>query len=78
MPRSLAEGSGFLFPSVLVGGGKGELALMPVQMTTNLQTHLRAVGMEDERYTMLSFRGRGAASRNMDGTAMSVFMGYLG
>ena len=40
---TLAEGSGFLFPSVLEGGEKGELALTPAQMTTSLPTHLRAV-----------------------------------
>ena len=35
MQWSLAEGSGFLFPSILDGGEK-ELALTPLQMTTNL------------------------------------------
>ena len=43
------------------------------QMTTNLQTHLRAAGMEDKLYTM-HFRVGEAASRNMDGTAMDVLM----
>ena len=54
MQWSLAEGSRFLFPSVLDGGEKGELALTPTQMTTILQTH-QAPGMEDKRYTMHPF-----------------------
>lgn len=37
---ALVEISGFLFPSVLDSGAKGNLALTPVQMTPNLQTHL--------------------------------------
>ena len=44
----------------------GELALTPAQMTTNLQSHLRAAGMDDKRYTVHSFRMGGAASQNMD------------
>lgn len=56
------RGSLFLFPSVLEGGEKGEPALTPAQMTTNLPTHLRATGMEGTRYTMHSFRAGGAAS----------------
>ena len=52
--------------------------MMPAQMTTNLETHLRAAGVEDEWYTMHSFRVGGAASRNMDGTAMDVLMKYVG
>ena len=40
MQWSLAEGSTSLLPSVLEGGEKGELALMPAKMTTNLQTCL--------------------------------------
>ncbi|CAM9635092.1 unnamed protein product [Laminaria digitata] len=75
---SLAEGSGFLFPSVVESGEKGDLALTPAQMTTNLQTHLRAAGMEGKRYTIHSFRVGGAASHNMDGTAMDVLMKYVG
>ena len=74
MQWSLAERSRFLFPSVLEGGKKGELALTPAQMTTNFQTHLRAAGMEDNRYTMHSFRVGGASSHNMDGTAKNVLM----
>ena len=54
--------------------GEGNLALTPAQMTTNLPTHLRAAGMEVRRYTMHSFRMRGAASHNMDGTAMDLLM----
>ena len=49
MQWPLAAGSGFLFPSILEGGDKGDLALTPAQMTANLQTHLRAAGMEDKR-----------------------------
>ena len=78
MQWSLAEGSGFLFPSVLEGGEKGELALTPAQMTTNLQTHLRAAGMEDKRCMMHSFRVEGAASHDIDGTAMDVLMEHVG
>ena len=55
MQWSLVEGSGFLFPSVLEGREKGGLALTPAQMTTNLHTHLRAVGMEDKRFTITLF-----------------------
>ena len=47
MQWTLAEGSGFLFTSVLEGGEKGELALTRAQMTTNLPIHLREVSMED-------------------------------
>ena len=36
--KSLAGGSGFLFPSVLEGDGKGRLALTPAQITNNFQT----------------------------------------
>ncbi|CAN0147179.1 unnamed protein product, partial [Laminaria digitata] len=75
--ESLHWGQGFLFPSVLESGEKGDLALTPAQMTTN-QTHLRPAGMEGKRYTMHSFRVRGAASHNMDGTAMDVLMEYVG
>ena len=78
MQWSLAEGSRFPFPSVLEGGRKGELALMPAQMTTNLQTHLRAASMEDKWYTMHSFLVGGAASNNLDGTAIDVLMEYVG
>ena len=53
---ALAEGSGFLFPSVLESGAKENLALTPAQMASNLQTHLRPAGMEDKRYTLHSFR----------------------
>ena len=59
-----------MFPSGLEGGEKGELALTPAQITTDLQTHLRAAGMEDKRYMMHSFRVGGAASHNMNDTAM--------
>lgn len=56
--KALAEGSRFLFPSVLVDGA---------DETTDLQAHLRAAGMEDEPYTMDSFRMVGTASHYMDG-----------
>ena len=78
MQWSLAKGSGLLFPSVLEGGEKGGVALTAVQMTTSLQAHLRAAGMEYKRYTMHSFRVGGAASHSMDGTAMEVLMEYVG
>lgn len=58
---SCAEGLGFMFPRVLEGGEEEERASTPAQMTTNLQIHLWAAGMEDERYTMHFFRVRGAA-----------------
>ena len=78
MQWSLAKGSGFLFPSVLEGEEKGDVAPTAVQMTTSLQAHLQAAGMEYKRYTMHSFRVGGAASHNMDGTAMNVLMEYVG
>ena len=34
--------------------------------------------MEDEQYTMHSFRVGGAASHNMDGTTMDVLVEYVG
>ena len=74
----MAEGSGVCFTSVLEGGENGELALTPAQMTTNLQTHLRAAGMEDKRCMMHSFRVEGAASHDIDGTAMDVLMEHVG
>ena len=49
-----------------------------VQMTTSLQAHLRAAGMEHKPYTMHSFRVGGAASHNIDGTAMDFLMEYVG
>ena len=61
------RGSRFLFSSILEGGEMGELALTPAQMGTNLQTRLRTARMEDTRYTINSFRVRGAASHSMDG-----------
>ena len=64
---SLAEGSGLLFPSVLEGGEMGELSLTPAQITTSLQTRLRTARVEDNRYTIRSFRVGGAASHSMDG-----------
>ena len=76
MQRALAEGSQFLFPSVRIRR-EGEMALPPAQMTTNLPTDLRAVGMEDKWYTMHSFRVGAVASRNMDGTAMGIPMEYI-
>ena len=53
MQWSLADGSGFLFPSGLEGGEKGELAPTPAQMTTNLQTHLRATGTDHKRLSLI-------------------------
>ena len=75
---ALAEGLGFLFPSVQENGEKGNLVLTPAQMTANLQAHLREADMEDKRYTLHSFRVGGAASHHMDGTAMDVLMEYVG
>lgn len=74
----LAEESGFLFPSVLQGGEKRELALTPAKMTTNLQIHLRTASMKDKLYTMHPFRVGGAASHSMDGVALDVLMEYMG
>lgn len=49
MQWPLVEGSQFIFPSVLEGGGeKGEVELTPAQMTTDLQADLRAANMEDK------------------------------
>ena len=78
MQWALAEGSGFLFPSVRDNEEKGNLALTPAQMTANLQAHLHAAGMEDKRYALHSFRLGGAASHHMDGTAIDVLMEYVG
>ena len=78
MQRSLAKGSGFLFPNVLEGREKGDVALTAVQMTTSPQAHLRAAGMEYKRYTIHSFRVEGAASHHMDGTAVDVVVEYVG
>ena len=78
MQWSLAKGTGVLFPTVLEGGEKGDVALTAVQMTTSLHAHLRAAGMEYKRYTMHSFRVGGAASHKMDGTAMGVLIEYVG
>ena len=47
-------------------------------MTSNLQIHLRAAGMDDKRYAMHSFRVEGAATHNMDGTAIGVRTEYVG
>ena len=41
--------------------GEGGKTLMPAQMATNSQTHLRAATMENKRYMMHSFRVGGAA-----------------
>ena len=61
-------------PGVLEGGEKGNLALTPAQMSIILPTHLRVADMKDKRYTMHSFRGGGAASHIMDGTAIDVLI----
>ena len=74
MQWSLAKGSRFLFPTVLEDREKEDVALTAVQMTTSLHAHLRAAGMEYKRYTMHSFRVGGAASHNMDVTAMDVLI----
>ena len=76
MQWALEEGPGFLFPSALESGRKGNLALTPAQKTSNLQTHLRAADIKHKRYSLHSFRVRGAASHHMDGTAMDVLMSY--
>ena len=47
-------------------------------MTSNLQAHLRAAGMEHKQYLLYSFRVGGAASPYMDGTAMDILMEYAG
>ena len=67
-----------MFPSVLERGEKGNLALTPAQMTSNLQTHLQAAGIEDKQYMLHSFRVGGAASHHMDGAAIDVLMEYVG
>ena len=79
MQSALAEGSGFLFRSVLGSGAKGNLAMTPAQITVNLQTHyLRKTDMEDKRYTLRSFRVGGSASHHIDGTAVNVLTEYVG
>lgn len=70
------RGGAFLFPSVLESGAKGNVVLMPAQMTSNVQIHLRGAGMEDKRYILHSFRVGAAASHDMDGTTMDVLMEY--
>ena len=72
---SLAEGTGLLFPSVLEGGEMGELSLTPAQITTSLQTRLRTARVEDNRYTIRSFRVGGAASHSMDGAGARRHVG---
>ncbi|CAM9837951.1 unnamed protein product, partial [Laminaria digitata] len=74
---SLAAGSGFLFSSVLEGGAKGDLALTPAQRTTNPQTRLREAGREDKWYTTNSPQVGGAASHDIDDTAMDVLAEYV-
>ena len=54
------------------------MPLTAVQMTTSLQTHLRAVAMANKRYTMHSFRVGGTARHHIDVTAIDVLMGYVG
>ena len=62
MQWPLAKGSGFLFPSVSEGWKKGDVALTAVQMTTSLQTQLRAAGMDisGTRCTPSEWEGRRA------------------
>ncbi|CAM9376086.1 unnamed protein product, partial [Laminaria digitata] len=60
---------------IITAGGSN---LAQLSVLECVQTHLRAAGMEGKRYTMHSFRVGGAASHNMDGTAMDVLMEYVG
>ena len=78
MQWALGEGSGFLFPTVVENGDKGNLALTPAQRTSNLRTHLSAASVEDKRYTLHSFRVGGAGSHHMDNTAMDSLKEYVG
>ena len=67
MQWALAEGSGFLFSSVLESGVQGNLALTPAQMTSTPQTHLRTASMEDKQYTLCFFRVGGGGGEPPDG-----------
>ena len=69
---------GIPFPTVLKGGEKGGLASTPEQMTTSLQAHRLAAGIKNKQSTMQQFRARGAASQNMDGTAMDAPIEHVG
>lgn len=66
-------GSEFLFPVVLDGREKGNLALTPAPVTTT-SWPIGAAGMEDKFDAMHFFRVGGAASRIMDATTMDVSM----
>lgn len=70
---------GHLFPFVENGspeGVRGELPLTAPQMTTSLQSHLRAAGLPDH-FTMHSFRVGGSLSKSLGGTPVDEIM-YLG
>ena len=78
---ALAEGSEFLFPGVLKGGEKGNLALMPGQMKmTTISRPIcgRLAWRINKRDEMCSFRVGGAASHIKDTTAMDALMNTWG
>ena len=76
--KTLAEGSAFLFLSVLKNKDKENLALTPAQMTSNLHTHWHPAAMVNRRYTLHSVRVGAAASHVMDFAAVDVLKEYVG
>ena len=70
---------GYLFPFVETGspdGVRGELPLTAPQMTTSLQSHLKAAGLP-QYFTMHSFRVGGSFSKSLGGTPVDEIM-HLG
>ena len=64
---------GHLFPVVLPGGGRGDVALTAPRMVTALQGHLRAAGLPS-KFTMHSFRSGFSLSKSLAGTPMDEIM----
>ena len=74
----LPEGSGLPFPSVPDNADIRNMDFIPAQITSRLQTRLRAAGMEHTRFTLHSCRVGGATSHHIDGTALDLFIRYVG
>ena len=64
---------GHLFPHVTADGQRGQLPLLPHQMTAALQKHLRAAGLPDH-FTLHSFRVGGSVSQSLAGTHIDAIM----
>ena len=54
------------------------MTLTQAHTTSDLQAYLQAAGTGNKRDMLHSFRVGGAASDHVDGTAMDVFMEYVG